>query len=299
MQNQKSSGLKFKSDPDKYLPTDEELTEEICQLFYDHPHIDSGNINVWVTNGQVTLAGTVPHEAMRHLAEVLVRDIPGVTQVTNQLTHSPYEVKRNPNRLLATAVRTHLTDTVAHPSGLEINAENGRIPIQGIAFDKEADQILKTVSEIPGVSQIDNKLDVLTSSRSTSSADQPQKNQFHYQPEFGLGGHWSPVIRGLAVVGGVFLVAQGASQKRSGQTESCRDGPWLLRRAIQIDKLQLIGTVIMPGTQSAANGTVHHRGRFRILEELFQLSSINLLYCKKVASIIREVYTGLPSGPAK
>jgi osmotically-inducible protein OsmY len=51
----------------------------------DHPDIDASDIEVTVTGGIVTLAGTVDDRRQKRLAEDAVDDIPGVRDVQNQL----------------------------------------------------------------------------------------------------------------------------------------------------------------------------------------------------------------------
>jgi osmotically-inducible protein OsmY len=51
----------------------------------DHPHIDAGEIEVQVNNGDVTLSGTIPDRRMKRLAEEVAFDVSGVHDVHNRL----------------------------------------------------------------------------------------------------------------------------------------------------------------------------------------------------------------------
>jgi hypothetical protein len=50
-----------------------------------HGHVDAGDINVRVENGEVTLEGTVPSHRERDMAEADVRSLPGIKNVHNRL----------------------------------------------------------------------------------------------------------------------------------------------------------------------------------------------------------------------
>ena len=51
----------------------------------DHDHIDATHIEVTVSGGEVTLAGTVEDRAMKRLAEDCVEQIQGVQEVQNHI----------------------------------------------------------------------------------------------------------------------------------------------------------------------------------------------------------------------
>jgi osmotically-inducible protein OsmY len=88
MENPKPRHLELDTDRYEYLPTDEELTEELCQLLFDDPNIDSSQIEIEVNNGCVELRGSVPAMEMVQQAETLTRDFPGVIQILNRLTYN-------------------------------------------------------------------------------------------------------------------------------------------------------------------------------------------------------------------
>ena len=64
---------------------DDRINEEVCLLLTEAPDIDAGHIEVTVNDGILTLSGTVPEYEDKRLIEELVRQMPGVREVHNQL----------------------------------------------------------------------------------------------------------------------------------------------------------------------------------------------------------------------
>ena len=71
--------------PRGYQRSDQRLLEDVSDRLTDHPDIDASDIEVAVTGGIVTLAGTVDDRRQKRLAEDAVEDLPGVRDVQNQL----------------------------------------------------------------------------------------------------------------------------------------------------------------------------------------------------------------------
>lgn len=75
--------------PRGWKPTDERIREEVnLALFIDHV-VDASDIEVKVSEGVVTLEGTVPNRAMKKAAERSVERLAGVVDVINRLRILP------------------------------------------------------------------------------------------------------------------------------------------------------------------------------------------------------------------
>jgi len=61
------------------------LADDVIRALADEDDIEAGEILIQVTDGQVTLSGDVPEQAMRQRAERLVATLPGVATVRNLL----------------------------------------------------------------------------------------------------------------------------------------------------------------------------------------------------------------------
>jgi hypothetical protein len=71
--------------PKGYQRPDERIKEEICECLTRHGQIDASDIEVKVSNREVTLTGTVPGRQAKRMAEDLAESVSGVTDVHNQL----------------------------------------------------------------------------------------------------------------------------------------------------------------------------------------------------------------------
>lgn len=71
--------------PKGYRRSDERITEEINEKLTQHAQIDASEIEVQVSNGEVTLTGTVDGRQAKRLAEDVADEVSGVQEVNNQL----------------------------------------------------------------------------------------------------------------------------------------------------------------------------------------------------------------------
>ena len=71
--------------PRGYRPSDERLREIICERLTDDPSIDASDLAVSVANGEVTVQGTVQVREQKYAIEDLIADVPGVTELHNDI----------------------------------------------------------------------------------------------------------------------------------------------------------------------------------------------------------------------
>lgn len=71
--------------PKGYRRGDERILEDINEQLTHHSEIDAGEIEVKVTNGEVTLTGTVDNREAKRMAEDVAESVSGVTDVQNQI----------------------------------------------------------------------------------------------------------------------------------------------------------------------------------------------------------------------
>jgi hypothetical protein len=65
--------------------SDATIHDEVTDALYKHPDIDASNIKMIVLNGIVCLFGTVESLLIKRETEKVVRDLPGVWSVRNEL----------------------------------------------------------------------------------------------------------------------------------------------------------------------------------------------------------------------
>jgi osmotically-inducible protein OsmY len=69
--------------PRNFTRSDDRIREMVCERLTDDDRVDATNIDVRVTNGEVVLSGTVHDRRSKRIAEDIVEDLPGVTDVQN------------------------------------------------------------------------------------------------------------------------------------------------------------------------------------------------------------------------
>jgi osmotically-inducible protein OsmY len=71
--------------PQGYRRSDERISDDAHQRLTDDPWLDASSISLSVSEGEVTLSGTVENREAKHRAERLIEDLSGVTHVQNNL----------------------------------------------------------------------------------------------------------------------------------------------------------------------------------------------------------------------
>lgn len=71
--------------PKGYKRSDETIHSDVCECLTRSWEIDAAEIGVEVTDGEVTLTGTVPDRSMKRLAEDEIETISGVKEIHNRL----------------------------------------------------------------------------------------------------------------------------------------------------------------------------------------------------------------------
>lgn len=71
--------------PKGYKRSDERIKEDVNERLTQDPHIDAGDIEVQVKDGEVTLTGNVDSRQIKRRAEDMIENISGVREVHNQL----------------------------------------------------------------------------------------------------------------------------------------------------------------------------------------------------------------------
>ncbi len=92
--------------PKNYTRTDDRIREDINDRLTDHPYLDASEIEVEVSNGEVTLTGTVDSRWTKRTAEDIAEDVSGVRNVENRIRYSTgrsYQETSMPDRTDAAA----------------------------------------------------------------------------------------------------------------------------------------------------------------------------------------------------
>src|SRR5438045_8985483 len=71
--------------PKSYRRDDRRIYEEVCERLCDHPDLDASEIEVQVSEGEVTLTGTVDGRHSKWMAEDTAASVTGARDVGNGL----------------------------------------------------------------------------------------------------------------------------------------------------------------------------------------------------------------------
>jgi osmotically-inducible protein OsmY len=115
------------------------------------------HVNVTSYNRVALLTGEVPDDAARAEAEKIVRAVPNVREVTNDLQVagiSSYPARAN-DAYLTTKVRGRLFDTKrVSPVHLKVVSEAGAVYLMGVVTEAEADEAVDIARNTGGVRKV-------------------------------------------------------------------------------------------------------------------------------------------------
>ncbi|CAN5260297.1 BON domain-containing protein [soil metagenome] len=115
------------------------------------------HVVISVTNNNVLLVGQVPNEEQKARAETLVKNIPGVKRVFNQLAIAPVTtgVIRSNDSWITTKVKTELIGTKGLESvRIKVVTENGVVYLMGITSREQAEMAVSVTRRIVGVQKV-------------------------------------------------------------------------------------------------------------------------------------------------
>ena len=93
--------------PKGYQRSDERIREDVCEHLTQHGQIDASEMEIKVSNRQVTLTGSVPTRSAKRMAEDVVEAVSGVTEVHNQLRIAPEHTAGQTGQTGAKGSREH------------------------------------------------------------------------------------------------------------------------------------------------------------------------------------------------
>lgn len=111
--------------PKNYKRSDERLTEEICERLTQDHRIDAGEIEVSVSDGEVTLKGQVTDRRQKHMAEDLAESVTGVKDVTNQIRVASSQGKASGEENASTSQSQHEKDKQKNKGSQQSQPQSG------------------------------------------------------------------------------------------------------------------------------------------------------------------------------
>lgn len=141
------------------MKTDLELKTSVLQELGWEPAVTSTDIVVSVSQGVVTLGGTVPHFAEKGAAERAIQRVPGVKAIVERMeVHLVNDANRQDPEI-AQAVVNSLRWHVWVPNGVRATVENGWITLTGtVTWGYQRDSAFSAVSCLSGVKGVTNEI---------------------------------------------------------------------------------------------------------------------------------------------
>jgi uncharacterized membrane protein len=116
------------------------------------------------------------------------------------------------DEVLAERVRSTLGPFVSHPSSIEVNVQNGKVILSGPILADEVDRLLKHVSSIRGVAEVENRLEPHQNADNIPGLQgQPAMRKAGQIPDI-MQATWSPATRLVAGTAGGAMVFYGFRQ---------------------------------------------------------------------------------------
>lgn len=133
---------------------DNELKKRIEGGLYNDPVTNSWDIDVQVSNGEVTLKGVVDSWQQVEFAEDVVKSIQGVKNVNNQLIFH-IEEKRPDEQILLEIERIYLADALLDHSLIKVDVENGKVTLTGVVGSLPEKSLARANAYVSGVDTVD------------------------------------------------------------------------------------------------------------------------------------------------
>jgi osmotically-inducible protein OsmY len=102
-----AAGRHYGKGPKDYLRVDARVLEDVCDRLSDDDEVDASDISVSISNGEVTLAGTVVDRYSKRRAENLAASVRGVLDVHNHLRAKKGLLRELGDKLVGEAADEH------------------------------------------------------------------------------------------------------------------------------------------------------------------------------------------------
>jgi hypothetical protein len=114
--------------PKGYTRTDDRIREDVCDRLSWNDEVDATEVIVRVTNGEVTLEGSVETRHMKRLAEDVAEEVAGVSDVHNQIRVTKPILTELKEKITGDTDQSHYANTGTKTTGAvsSSSARNGQ-----------------------------------------------------------------------------------------------------------------------------------------------------------------------------
>lgn len=145
--------------PHEFVRTDTDIAQAVVSALNWNTNVPNDRVSVAVTNGWITLTGTLDWYYQKHAAARTVRDLMGVKGVTDNILVRPHvETADIRDKIEAAFKRSAEVDA----RRISVVAEDGKVILAGnVRSWAERDEAERAAWAAPGVKQVDDRISVV------------------------------------------------------------------------------------------------------------------------------------------
>ena len=142
--------------------SDAQIHKDVIDEIAFEPSVDNSRIAVAVTDGIVTLSGSVPNFFEKWRSESAVKRVSGVQGVVEELTVSLFPaMEQTETEIASAAVNALEWDSVIPHASVRVNVQNGWITLSGqLEWQYQSQRAFDAVAHLRGVRGVNNLIAV-------------------------------------------------------------------------------------------------------------------------------------------
>jgi osmotically-inducible protein OsmY len=158
------------------MKSDIQLKNDVSEAILWEPTITSTGISVAVSNGVVTLSGTVPYYSEKSAAEKVTRHVCGVKAIAEEIEVNLLGSHQRKDEDLARAVVNAINWHVWIPNTVKATIENGWVTLTGeVTWNYERSSAEDALEFLSGVKGISNNITLKTGFKAVAIKDAIEK----------------------------------------------------------------------------------------------------------------------------
>ena len=173
--------------------------------------------------------------------DITARDLQNRMQGMTAKARSLIAEKEISDETLAQRIRSKLGGLVSHPSSIEVKVQAAKVTLSGPILSRELDRLLRQISSMRHVSEVENNLEVHETAESVPGLQGQSAQRKGQVPDL-LQANWSPTSRFVAGTLGGSLALYGARKLSLFGTAVASLGAAIVARALtNMEFKRLIG----------------------------------------------------------
>lgn len=142
------------------MKSDKQLQQDVMDDLRWDPSIDASKVGVAVTNGVITLTGSVPSYFQKQNTERVVKRVAGVRAVANDIeVRLPNSTERNDSDVAQAALHALKWDTSVPDENVKVSVTKGWVTLEGnVDWNYQRESCEKVIEKLIGVKGVTNRL---------------------------------------------------------------------------------------------------------------------------------------------